>query len=198
MLPIRDVIPSHGIPVATLTLLLINALVFAVQLMADAVIVVAWPASLFMHTGVAHFVVNAVFLWLFGENVEARMGRPRFVLFYILCGIAAALVHGWLGAEGRAPIVGASGAIGGVIGAYLVLYPRSRVLMFVPLPLSLVEVPAVAFVGMWFVLQFAITAAVVHALGLDVSGAALLISHLVAFASGGVLCLAFRRPVVWT
>ncbi len=101
--------------------------------------------SMFVHGGLAHLVGNMLFLWIFGDNVEDRLGHGRFVLFYLLCGFIAAFAQVALDPDSLVPMVGASGAIAGVMGAYLVLYPRSRVLMLFPFPVFLFELPAVVF-----------------------------------------------------
>ena len=110
--------------------------------------------SMFVHGGIAHLAGNMLFLWIFGDNVEDRLGHGRFILFYLLCGFVAALAQTALDPDSLVPMVGASGAIAGVMGAYLVLYPRSRVLMLFPFPVFLFELPAVVFLVMWFLVQF--------------------------------------------
>ena len=110
--------------------------------------------AMFVHGGLAHLIGNMLFLWIFGDNVEDRLGHGRFLLFYVLCGFAAAFAQVALDPTSLVPMVGASGAIAGVMGAYLVLYPHSRVLMLFPFPIFLFELPAVVFLGMWFLMQF--------------------------------------------
>ena len=112
-------------------------------------------SSMFMHGGWWHLVGNLWVLFIFGDNVEDRMGHFRYLLFYLLCGLAAALAHAFVVPRSQVATIGASGAISGIMGAYLVLFPRARVLTFVPfffLP-WLVEVPALIFIGLWFVSQ---------------------------------------------
>ncbi len=107
--------------------------------------------SMFLHAGPVHLAGNMLFLWVFGNNIEDALGAPKFVAFYLLCGVLAGLIHTALNATSLYPTVGASGAIAGVLGAYLVLFPRARVLtlaFFVVVPL-----PAVLVLGLWFVLQ---------------------------------------------
>jgi membrane associated rhomboid family serine protease len=111
---------------------------------------------MFIHGGWLHIIGNMWFLWIFGDNVEDRLGHLRFLIFYLLSGIGAALFYVLLKPGSVLPALGASGAISGVMGAYILLYPRARVLTLVPvffLPL-LVEIPAVFFVGVWFLFQF--------------------------------------------
>jgi membrane associated rhomboid family serine protease len=112
--------------------------------------------SMFMHGGILHIAFNMLFLWIFGNNVEDSMGRPRFLLFYLLAGIAATYAQALLDANATAPAIGASGAIAGVLGGYLILYPRARVLtlVFIIFFVTLIEIPAVIMLGIWFALQF--------------------------------------------
>src|SRR5918992_185278 len=119
----------------------------------------SWAAvvtSMFLHGGWLHFLGNMLYLWIFGDNVEDRMGHGRFILFYLICGAAAALAHVFVNPSSLVPTIGASGAIAGVMGAYFVLYPHSRVLALVPLFIiwEIIEVPAILFLGIWFLMQF--------------------------------------------
>lgn len=112
--------------------------------------------AMFLHGGWLHFISNMWSLWLFGDNVEDRMGHLRFLVFYLLSGLAASLIHIFFNPLSPIPTVGASGAISGVMGAYMVLFPTSRIITLVPfffLPL-LLEIPAVVFLGLWFFSQF--------------------------------------------
>ena len=118
----------------------------------------AWDAvatSMFLHGGWLHLIGNMLSLWIFGDNVEDRLGHGRFILFYLLCGTLAALAHVWADPLSPLPTIGASGAIAGVMGAYFVLYPHSRVITLLPIFvfIQIVEVPAVVFLGLWFLLQ---------------------------------------------
>ncbi|MEZ5416817.1 MAG: rhomboid family intramembrane serine protease [Vicinamibacterales bacterium] len=110
--------------------------------------------SMFVHGGLLHAAGNMLYLWIFGDNVEDRMGHGRFLVFYLLSGIGAALAQTWAAPTSDVPMVGASGAIAGVMGAYFILYPRSRVLTLLPFPIMLIEIPAVYFLGLWFLMQF--------------------------------------------
>ena len=211
MIPLRDVIPSRTRPITTVALLALNACVFLVQFGLDERdmerFVRTWglvPAyfswttvvtSMFVHGGVMHFAGNMLYLWIFGDNVEDRLGHGRFLVFYLLCGAAAALAQTVVSTASLLPMVGASGAIAGVMGAYFVLYPRSRVLTLFPFPLMLFEMPAVYLLGLWFVMQF------VNGLGsLSIAGASELAggvafwAHIAGFAAGAVLVLLLRRP----
>src|SRR5688572_32823768 len=112
---------------------------------------------MFLHGGLLHFGGNMLYLWIFGDNVEDRMGHGRFLTFYVLCGMAAALAQTIMVPDSVVPMIGASGAIAGVMGAYFVLYPRSRVVTLVPffLFLLIIVVPAIFFLGFCFLLHLA-------------------------------------------
>ncbi len=148
--------------------------------------------SMFLHGGWLHLLGNMLFLWVFGNNVEDRLGRLRYLLFYLVCGYAAAYGFALLNADSTQPLIGASGAIAGVLGAYLVLYPRARVWSLVPflffIPLRL---PAWLVLGLWFVLQWAYSAGY----AVSAAGSVAYLAHVVGFALGAVLALPLRgRP----
>jgi membrane associated rhomboid family serine protease len=111
--------------------------------------------SMFLHGGWMHLVGNMLYLWIFGDNIEDRMGRIRFLVFYLACGVAAVFAQALPAPEARVPMVGASGAISGVLGAYLLLFPRARVLVLVPIGfiLRVIRLPAVWVLGLWFAVQ---------------------------------------------
>ena len=111
--------------------------------------------SMFLHGGLLHLLGNMLYLWIFGDNVEDAMGHVRFIVFYLLCGVAAALAQAVPNPESAIPMIGASGAISGVLGAYLLLYPRAQVLVLIPLGLfsQIVHLPAVLVLGLWFLIQ---------------------------------------------
>ena len=145
-----------------------------------------WPflTSIFLHTGLIHIASNMWVLWIFGDNVEDRMGRLRFLAFYLVCGIIAGLVHWLANFHSTVPALGASGAIAGVLGAYLVLYPRARVetlllLLFWPIFL---DVPAVLFIASWFGIQLLSGAAAL--LGPEQMGGIAWWAHIGGFAAG--------------
>lgn len=111
--------------------------------------------SMFLHGGWLHLAGNMLYLWVFGDNIEDRMGRLRFLLFYLACGVAAVFAQALPAPETRVPMIGASGAISGVLGAYLLLFPRARVLVLVPFGfiLKVIRLPAVWVLGLWFAIQ---------------------------------------------
>jgi membrane associated rhomboid family serine protease len=112
--------------------------------------------SMFMHGGWLHIAGNMLFLWVFGNNIEDRLGKPRFLLFYLLAGLIAVYAQALIDTSSTAPTIGASGAIAGVLGAYALLFPHARVLtlIFIIFFVTLVEIPALILLGVWFILQF--------------------------------------------
>jgi len=184
MIPLHDDNPSQVTPYVTYTLIIACVLVFLWQLsLGPAVqqavyalgvipavlfnhaslpvgldIIPPWLSiftSMFMHGGWMHLLSNMLYLWIFGDNVEAAMGHGRFIVFYLLCGVVAALAQALPDTRSTIPMVGASGAISGVLGAYLLLYPHARVLVVIPLGFLLFSqrIPAGWVLGFWFVLQ---------------------------------------------
>jgi membrane associated rhomboid family serine protease len=145
--------------------------------------------SMFLHGGWMHLLFNMWFLWIFGNNVEDSMGRARFVVFYLLSGIGAAAAQVISDPASAAPMVGASGAIGGVMGAYVILYPRVRVYCFIPIGffLTTIALPAWAMLGYWMVLQL------LPAL-LGVQSGTAFWAHIGGFLAGAALIKLFTRP----
>ena len=195
----------------TVSLIVVNVLVFLYEfslgerverfvlyfgLVPAAFSFVSLFTSMFLHGGFLHVAGNMLYLWIFGDNVEDRMGHGRFLVFYLLCGIAAALAQTIANPDSIVPMVGASGAIAGVMGAYFVLYPRSRIVTIVPIFfLQLVEVPAIFFLGIWFLMQFlsgvgSIVAATAHERG----GGVAFWAHVAGFVAGISAVGIFRRP----
>lgn len=147
--------------------------------------------SMFLHGGVMHLVGNMLYLWIFGNNVEDSMGHARFVIFYLLCGVAAAVGQAWMHPDSQIPMIGASGAISGVLGAYLLLYPHARVLTVVPLGLysQMVRLPALLVLGFWFVMQIFSSAAA----GGGEKGGVAWFAHIGGFIAGMVLIPLFKH-----
>ncbi|MDP2740782.1 MAG: rhomboid family intramembrane serine protease [Pseudorhodobacter sp.] len=220
MFPIRDHNPSGQVPHVTYALIAINVAVFLGTWLAlpDARAMdrffVSWglvPArvsagmdwlglvtSMFVHGGWLHLAGNMLFLWIFGDNLEAIMGRLRFALFYLASGLAAAALQVWADPNSQIPMVGASGAIAGVMGGYLLLYPRARVdvLIVIVIFFRIFTVPAWAMLGLWFVLQLGSSLATPTELG----GIAYW-AHTGGFAAGLILTLPFwlarGGPAFW-
>ena len=146
---------------------------------------------MFLHGSWMHIIGNMWFLWIFGNNVEDAMGPVRFVLFYLMCGVAAAALQIGANPESTVPMVGASGAIGGVMGAYVLLYPRVQVhlLIFLGFFVTTIAVPAVFMLGYWFLLQ------VIGGFGaVGAGGGVAFWAHVGGFLAGGLLVLLFRKP----
>ncbi|MBV9504403.1 MAG: rhomboid family intramembrane serine protease [Acidobacteriia bacterium] len=172
MFPIRDTEPSYSKPVVTVVLIVINILVFLFEFSLDSYSQNAlifqyglvpdrfhWSnvlTSMFLHGGWMHVLGNMWFLWIFGDNIEDAFGHAKYLLFYLLCGVAAALTQVFFNRYSRVPMVGASGAIAGVMGAYLVKFPQSRIrsLIFILFFLTTVDVPAWIMLIYWFGIQF--------------------------------------------
>ena len=218
MIPLKDDNPTRTVPFVNYAVIVACVLVFLWQvslgrrmeaaiyafglipdvLIGDArlppeiALVPAWATvftSMFMHGGWMHLIGNMLYLWIFADNVEDRFGHGRFIVFYALCGIAAALAQALPDPQSQIPMVGASGAISGVLGAYLLMFPRAHVLVLLPLgPLSqLVRMPALLVLGLWFALQ--LLSEMFAAPGAGVAFRA----HIGGFVAGLVLMPLFRR-----
>ena len=211
MIPLRDIIPSRTTPVVTIALITINVLVFLYELSLGRAVdafTLYWglvPAafswvtvltSMFLHGGLMHVAGNMLYLWIFGDNVEDRMGHGRYLVFYLLCGIAAALAQTITVPDSVVPMVGASGAIAGVMGAYFVLYPRSRIVTLIPIFFffQIVEVPAIFFLGIWFLMQFVSGVGSIGSTGGGLGGGIAFWAHVAGFVAGISGVIVFRRP----
>lgn len=196
MIPVQDVLPSGRTPGATLTLLAINLATFAwLRLSASgpADILVWLP---FVHVSAVHLAINAVCLWIFGDNVEARLGAWRFIATYLLCGAIGTAVHLQLLGTSSGPPLAATAAVAGIAGAYALLLPDSRVLVLVPAPPVLVEMPMVVLLASWWMLQFAYFVAV-PAFRLNTGGMTPIWSLLSAFLVGIAVARLLGHPFVW-
>src|SRR5213078_2510396 len=155
--------------------------------------------SMFLHGGLLHIGSNMLYLWLFGDNVEDRLGHGRYALFYLVCGFGATLTHAFFNAGSNVPAIGASGAIAGVLGAYLVLYPKQRVTTLIPIFIFIAirEIPAIFLLGFWFVLQLFAGAGSLGVPNADVTGGVAYFAHIGGFLLGMVLIVlmgGLRRP----
>ncbi len=215
MIPLRDQIPTGRIPYVNYTLIGLNILVFVIQLLQGPrldqfVLTYALiPAqltsnldlknigdifsSMFMHAGLAHIGGNMLYLWIFGDNVEDAMGHGPYLAFYLFGGILASLTHVLTNSGSQIPTVGASGAIAAVLGAYLVLYPQSRVMTLLTLGyfFRVTTLPAIFLLGFWFVLQFFQG---VLSLGMgEMLGGVAFWAHIGGFVAGYVIAQIFVR-----
>ena len=183
MIPLRDTIPSRTIPYVNYLLIVVNVLVFIYELswggqlprllggygliparffvlhashkVSPVIVYLPFISYMFFHGGWLHLLGNMLYLWIFGDNIEDRLGHGCYLIFYLVCGLAAAVVHLLTNTNSVVPTIGASGAIAGVMGAYLMLYPRARVVTLLPIFFFfyIVEIPAFFFLGFWFLLQ---------------------------------------------
>ena len=216
MIPLRDDVPSRGVPAMTVALIAANVLVFFHELAlpgdAGAQAFFARYAltpdhlvhrgraadfatiftSMFLHGGWMHIIGNMLYLWIFGKSVEGAVGHLRFILFYLLCGVWAAAAQVGMSPDSTVPMLGASGAISGVLGAYLLLFPRSRVLLLIPLWIIVrfIEVRAVWVLLFWFVLQLFSGWASLSTAG---GGGVAFWAHVGGFVAGMVLILPFKK-----
>jgi membrane associated rhomboid family serine protease len=221
VIPIRDSNPTRSFPFITVLFIVINVLVYLYEYtlgenggrvfiasyalvperLFHANMVAPGPVpagmtivtSMFLHGGVFHIAGNMLYLWIFGNNIEDAMGRMRFIVFYLLCGAVAALAHAVLNTRSTVPMIGASGAISGVLGAYLLLYPNARVMTLFTLGffVRMIEVPALVVLGFWFVFQV-LNAVVASAEG----GGVAWFAHLGGFLAGMALIGLFKRKDV--
>ena len=209
MIPLRDVIPSRTTPYITVTIIVLNGLawLFEISLPHDVlneflavygVVPASFSAptlitSMFLHGSWLHVLGNMWYLWIFGDNVEDRVGHGRFIIFYLLCGIAAALGQVAVDPHSTLPTIGASGAIAGVMGAYFVLYPHSRVLTLIPwIFIQIVELPATVLLGFWFLMQL-FSAGTIAMTTSSSGGGVAFAAHVVGFVVGMGGVFLFRK-----
>ena len=211
MIPLRDVIPSRTTPYITVTIIVLNGLAWFLELSLPGDVLPLFlqvygvvPArlhastlltSMFLHGSWMHVIGNMWYLWIFGDNVEDRVGHGRFIVFYLLCGIAAAIGQILIDPGSTLPTIGASGAIAGVMGAYFVLYPRSRVLTLIPLVIfwEVIEVPAPLLLGFWFLMQLFSAGAIAVTASTGGGGVAFM-AHVAGFLCGAGAIFLFRQP----
>lgn len=214
MIPLKDDTPSYTFPYVTISIIVINAAVFAYQLaigyrleevfiyktaavpyeithLADIAPAGAVPppltlfTAMFVHGGVLHLVGNMLYLWIFGDNIEDRIGHVKFVFFYLSVGLAASMTHILVDPDSTVPMIGASGAIAGVLGAYFLLFPRAQVLtlVFLIFFVNVVKIPALFFLGFWFLMQVA---------GSGTGGGIAWYAHIGGFVAGAIAILILR------
>lgn len=209
MIPLRDTQPSSTTPVVTIGIILVNILVFLHQISLDPYELNHFIAryaivpdrlqysdifsAMFMHGGWMHLIGNMWFLWIYGDNVEDVLGHGKYLLFYLLCGFAAAMVHVMIAPYSRVPTLGASGAIAGVMGAYLIKFPHSRIITLVPVFvfLTTMEIPAVFMLLYWFVIQIFSGVGSVGYSNVSRGGVAWF-AHIGGFVSGVILVYLLR------
>ena len=207
--PYKDDNPRILFPFVTYTIIGINSLVFIYQylilppeslghIISTYALTPATPSvitlftSMFMHGGLMHIIFNMWFLWIFGDNKESVLGHKRYVLFYLLCGVGAALAQIQINTGSQIPMVGASGAIAGVLGAYLIRFPRAtvHVLVILIIFITFIRVPAMVVIGIWFLSNLT---AGLGTLGIEETGGTAWFAHLGGFVSGVVLNQVFKQ-----
>ncbi len=218
MIPLRDINPTERFAVVTFILIVLNSCVFLYEMTLGRIggelfmqnfalvpaklfasgptagqpvpVIATLITSMFLHGGFLHIAGNMLYLWIFGNNVEDAMGRFRFPVFYALCGLIAAFAHAYANRFSTVPMIGASGAISGVLGAYLLLYPRARVvtLVFFGFYVRTVQIPAMIVLGFWFALQF-----LNAMLDSGSHGGVAWYAHIAGFVAGMLLVGVFKR-----
>lgn len=221
MIPLKDRNPTHKVPYVTFFLIGMNIVVFLYEislgealsgffesygivparvysaLTGETLSIAALGtlfSSMFLHGGWLHLGGNMLYMWVFGDNVEDKLGHARFIGFYLLCGLASAILHILIGPSSIVPTIGASGAIAGVLGAYIVMFPRARVVTLIPIFIfiHIAELPALLVLGFWFVLQFFNGVLAIGDAGGQLGGIAWW-AHIGGFAAGVLLVRPFRR-----
>ncbi len=219
MIPLKDKNPSYSIPFVNYLLIAANAAVFFYELSLgpglDAFFTkyglvpsryfemvahnthvitryVPFFTSIFIHGGWLHIIGNMWFLFIFGDNVEDRLGHRNYLAFYLLSGLAAGGLQAYLSASSSIPTIGASGAISGVLGAYLVMFPRARIVTLIPIFIifDIIDISAILFIGFWFMMQFF---SGIQSLGVDTSGGIAWWAHVGGFVAGILMVPIFKR-----
>lgn len=216
MIPLKDDNPTSTYPYVTIGIIVLNIIVFFYEISLGSYLPVfmdrygakplllltmnsphAYPSSyitvftsMFLHGGLLHIAGNMLYLWIFGNNIEDSMGHLRFIIFYLLSGLIAVYTFSFVNPRSVIPMVGASGAVSGVLGAYLILFPRAKVLTLVPFGfyIQLIKVPAVFVLGMWIVVQI-----LNGSVSGRTSGGIAWFAHIGGFAGGMILIGLFRK-----
>ncbi len=218
MIPLKDDNPTRIVPFVTVALIVTNAAVFLYELLlppeaykafVEAMGVVPIDltqaalhdptgllhggltllTAMFVHGGILHVAMNMLYLWIFGNNIEEAMGHGRYLIFYLVCGLIASFCQVAAAPLSKVPMIGASGAISGVLGAYLIMFPAARVqtLIFIVFFARVVPIPAVIVLGFWFLLQL------LNAGQAPTGGGVAVFAHIGGFVAGLVLIAGFRR-----
>ncbi|MEK6691906.1 MAG: rhomboid family intramembrane serine protease [Nitrospirota bacterium] len=217
MIPYKDDNPTAHFPVITILLIVVNTLVFLYQISSNTdsrAIVYSYGVipynllhgnegigipiainiftSMFLHGGTLHLAGNMLYLWIFGNNIEDKLGIFRFIIFYLLCGVIATYTHALTDPSSRIPMIGASGAISGILGAYLVLFPRARIhtLIFFGFFIQVIKIPAIIVIGFWIVIQFMNG---ILSKGIYGGGGVAWFAHIGGFLAGIILIKLFFR-----
>jgi membrane associated rhomboid family serine protease len=216
LIPLKDENPTYSKPILTVSLIVLNVFIWLYQsslgpmeqefvLRMGAIpyqivhlndlpptnffpLPMTLISSMFLHGGLMHLLGNMLFLWIFGNNIEDDLGRGRFLIFYLLTGVIASLGHIVAAPNSEIPMIGASGAISGILGAYVVLYPRAKIVtaVLIIIILRIFRIPAIIFLGIWFAMQLL-------AAGNPAAGGVAWWAHIGGFVVGALLILVFRR-----
>lgn len=221
MIPLRDANPAHSVPFVNYAIIGVNAIAFFFELslgihleefifqfgviplrfvdaiqssQIDAAVIVPFFSSMFLHGGWMHLIGNMWFLYIFGDNVEDRLGHARYAVFYILSGLAAAWTQIIINPSSEIPMVGASGAIAGVLAGYVLMFPYAKVLTLIPIFFfyQVTELPAYLFLGLWFLMQM-VSGMMSLGIGADAGGIAWW-AHIGGFGCGAVFIFVLKRP----
>ena len=216
MIPLKDDNPTSGKPIVTYCVIGLCILIFLIQLSSqsyktgqlfysyglipsvlmghnqlpmDLYAIPGWLTiftSMFMHGGFMHLAGNMLYMWIFADNIEDNLGPSKFLLFYLIAGVGAAITQVLMDTQSQVPMIGASGAIGGVLGAYLINYPNARVLVLIPFGFfsQLIKIKALYVLGFWFILQF-----------ISSGGGVAYAAHIGGFISGIILILFFNKTI---
>ena len=220
MIPLKDDNPTYRTPIVTYSIIAICVIVFILEIssssynngklfysyglipavftgqatlpaeIAGLPLELTLLSSMFMHGGFMHLIGNMLYMWIFADNIEDEIGPVRFIIFYVLAGIAAALTQVYLNTSSTIPMIGASGAIGGVLGAYIVNHPKAKVLVLIPLGFfsQIIKIPALYVLGFWFVLQF-----INSSLSSSTGGGVAYGAHIGGFIFGVIAILFFNK-----
>jgi membrane associated rhomboid family serine protease len=221
MIPLKDKNPTKLVPFVNVAIIVVNILVFAYELsrgvglnefirrfavvpldISGIFIGKAIPfksigtlfTSMFLHAGWLHLGGNMLYLWVFGDNIEDKLGHSRYLFFYLICGLISSVLYIYVDPQSAVPTIGASGAISGVLGAYLLLFPKARVLTVIPIFIFLqfIELPALIVLGLWFVLQF-FSGLASLGYGTAEAGGIAWWAHIGGFTAGLILVLPMRK-----
>tara|TARA_E500000331_G_C17190766_1_gene684761 strand:- start:143 stop:829 length:687 start_codon:yes stop_codon:yes gene_type:complete len=217
MIPLKDDNPTSSKPIITYFIICICVVIFLIQfssqsyktgsvfysyglipsvlmghnqLPIDLYVIPGWLSiftSMFMHGGFMHLIGNMLYMWIFADNIEDNLGPSRFLIFYLLSGIGAAMTQVLMDTHSQVPMVGASGAIGGILGAYLINHPNAKVLVLIPFGFfsQLIKIRALYVLGFWFILQF-----------ISSGGGVAYAAHIGGFVSGIILILFFNKKTI--
>lgn len=217
LIPLHDDNPTERLPWVTISLIALNVVVFAYELtlgprldhfiqewaLTPYSIIKFGPGpeyltfltSIFLHGGFVHIIGNMLYLWIFGNNIEDTLGHGKFIFFYLLCAVGASLAHIFTNPTSQIPALGASGAIAGILGAYLILFPRASIVTAIPIIyiIRIVRLPALIVIGFWFILQILSGWTSITAAPTELSTSIAWFAHIGGFITGAILIFVFPK-----